>query len=81
MTTILNTNRLRVSLSDAKRVAGYSQRSRRVSFHKYPSSDHGQARQETNLVLDVFDWHFSIKWRPDGKHLSRKADSAEGDQR
>ena len=77
MTDILNTNRFRVSVYDAKRVAGYSRRSRRVSFRRYRSSDHGRARQETNLVLDAFDWHFSIKWRPDGKHLSRKGESHE----
>lgn len=67
MTTLLNTNRLRINVFDAKRVAGYQHRSRRVLFHKYLSSDHGQARREINLVLDAFDWHFSIKWRPDGK--------------
>jgi hypothetical protein len=72
MTDVLNTNRLRISISDAKRVAGYLRRSRRVSFRRYLSSDHAQARKETNLVLDVFDWHFHIKWRPDGKHLSRE---------
>jgi hypothetical protein len=72
--TLINTNRLRISVSDAKRVCGYAHRSRRISFHRYKSSDHGQPRQETNLVLDVFDWHLSLKWRPDGKaHLAEDA--------
>lgn len=66
MGDLINANRLRVSLFDARRVAGYSTRSRGVSIHRYRSRDHGRS-PETNFVLDVFDWHFCVKWRPDGK--------------
>jgi len=73
MTDLINTNRLRVSLFDVKRVLGYPRRSRQIQLQRYHSRDHGQRRLETNIILSVCDWHLGIKWRPDGKR--RAADN------
>lgn len=70
MTDFINTNRLRVSAFDAKRVAGFAHRSVRVQFHRYYSRDHGKRRLESNWAMEVCDWHFIVKWRPDGKRLT-----------
>lgn len=67
---VINNNRLRVSLFDAKRVAGYTRRSCCVRFHKYRSRDHGIPRPETSYVIEAFDWQFMVKWRPDGKRAT-----------
>jgi len=68
---LINTNRLRVSVYDAFPFASYPRRARRVRFSRYRSSDHGNPRLETNLLLEIFDWHLIAKWRPDGKRAEK----------
>ena len=63
--TIINTNRLRLSVRTFRR--DYGEWFRDFTLGRYISADHGKLRRETNLYLTAFGIVAHLKWRPDGK--------------
>lgn len=61
---LVSTNRLRVTVNDARRFGV------EPGFGRYYSGDHGQPRRETNWDLCIGRFWLHVKWRPDGKRRS-----------
>lgn len=59
---LCNTNRLRVTVSDAHKYYPLPS-----GFGRYYSDDHGLGR-ETNWDLVIGRFWLHVKWRPNGKH-------------
>lgn len=56
-----NSNRLRVTVNDARKFGVGP------TFGGYYSGDHGQPRRELNWDIAFWRFWLHVKWRPDGK--------------